>query len=110
MLVYRKGSEGRQSVINWIRPGGTHHLLVADAGPYGWMRLSPDGQRLALTTHESGIASISVYDVKTTEMTRVTTRPGEYTGLTWLPGGILAFGGATGLGLVQPTGSQIRLL
>lgn len=69
------------------------------------MRLSPDGQRLALTTHESGIASISVYDVATTEMTRVTARPGEYTGLTWMPGGSLAFGGATGLGWVQSTGA-----
>jgi serine/threonine-protein kinase len=65
------------------------------------MRLSPDGQRLAVTTHESGIAAISVYDVKSAEMTRLTTRPAEYTGLTWLPSGTLAFGGASGLGWVD---------
>jgi hypothetical protein len=58
------------------------------------MRLSPDERRLAVTTHVSGIASISVYEMKTAEMIRVTTRPGEYTGLTWMPGANLAFGDA----------------
>ena len=101
MLVYRKGTESQRSVINWIHRTGNITSLLSTPGRYGWMRLSPDGQRLALTRHESGIASISIYDLKTTEMTRVTTSPGEYTGLTWLPGGFLAYGGANGLGLVQ---------
>jgi serine/threonine-protein kinase len=103
MLVYRKGSEGRQSVIDWIDRAGTLTSFVAAPGRYGWMRLAPDGRRLALTTHESGIASISVYDVASGEMTRVTTRPGEYTGLTWMPDGALAFGGAAGLGRAAST-------
>jgi eukaryotic-like serine/threonine-protein kinase len=105
MLVYRRGSEGNQSLINWIDRTGRTTPFLSTPGRYGWMRLSPEGQRLALTTQESGIASISVYDVKTTEMSRVTARPGEYTGLTWMPGGNLAFGGATGLGWVQSTGA-----
>jgi Tol biopolymer transport system component len=105
MLVYRKGSEGRQSVINWIDRAGNITAFLSVLGRYGWMRLSPDGHRLALTTHESGIASISVYEMKTTEMIRVTAGPGEYTGLTWMPAGDLAFGGALGLGWVQSTGS-----
>jgi len=101
MVVYRRGAESQRSAIRWIDRSGRSTSLLSTPGRYGWLRLSPDGQRLALTTHESGIASISVYDLKTTEMTRVTPRPGEYTGLTWLPGGVLAFGGAMGLGLVQ---------
>jgi serine/threonine-protein kinase len=105
MLVYRRGSEGNQSMINWIDRTGRTISFLSTPGRYGWMRLSPDGQRLALTTHESGIASITVCDVKTKEMTRVTTRPGEYTGLTWIASGTLAFGGATGLGWVPSTGS-----
>jgi serine/threonine-protein kinase len=105
MLVYRRGSEGNQSMINWIDRTGSTISFLSTPGRYGWMRLSPDGQRLALTTHESGIASITVYDVETKEMTRVTTRPGEYTGLTWITSGTLAFGGATGLGWVPSTGS-----
>jgi serine/threonine-protein kinase len=106
MLVYRRGSEGNHSVINWIDRTGRTTSFLSTPGRYGWMRLSPDGQRLALTTHESGIASISVYDVTTAEMTRVTARPGEYTGLTWMPGGNLAFGGAAGLGWVQSAGAM----
>jgi serine/threonine-protein kinase len=105
LLVYRKGSEGQQSVIDWIDRAGNSSSLLPTPGRYGWIRLSPDGQRLALTTYTSGIASISVYDIKTSQMTRVTTRPGEYTGLTWMPGGRLAFGGAAGLGVVDPGGS-----
>ena len=101
LLVYRKGSESQQSVISWIHRTGTVTPLLSTAGRYGWIRLSPDGQRLALTTQASGIASISVYDLKTTEMTRVTSRPGDYTGLTWLEHGVLAFGGVTGLALLQ---------
>jgi serine/threonine-protein kinase len=101
MLIYRKGAEGQRSVIDRISRSGVSTPLLSKAGHYGWMRLSPDGRQLALTTHESGIAAISVYDLKTTEMTRLTPRPGEYTGLTWLPDGQIAFGGATGLGLVR---------
>jgi serine/threonine-protein kinase len=104
MLVYRRGAESRQSVVNWIDRAERMAPLVSAPGRYGWIRLSPDGQRLALTNHQSGIASISVLDVQTKDMIRVTSRPGDYTGLTWLPGGHLAFGGATGLGRVQSAG------
>jgi hypothetical protein len=103
ILVYRKGAESRQSVVNWIDRAERITPLLSAPGHYGWIRLSPDGQRLALTNHQSGIASISVLNLKTKDMIRVTSRPGEYTGLTWLQGGYLAFGGAAGLGWVQST-------
>jgi serine/threonine-protein kinase len=104
ILIYRKGTESQQSVVNWIDREERITPLLSEPGRYGWIRLSPDGQRLALTNHQSGIASISVLDLKTKDMMRVTSRPGEYTGLTWLQGGHLAFGGATGLGWIQSTG------
>jgi serine/threonine-protein kinase len=104
MLVYRKGAESRQSVVNWIDRAERITPLLSVPGRYGWIRLSPDGQRLAFTNLQSGIASISVLDLKTNEMIRVTSRPGEYTGLTWLRGDHLAFGGATGLAWVPSTG------
>jgi serine/threonine-protein kinase len=102
MVVYRRGAESQRSVINRIDRAGKVTSLVPAPGLFGWMRLSPDGQRLAVTSLESGIATISVYDLETSDLSRVTSRPGEYTGLTWLPGGFLAFGGATGLGVVRP--------
>src|SRR4029450_5331163 len=42
-----------------------------------------------------------IYDVPTTERTGVTTRPGQYTGLTWLSRDIVAFGGANSIGWVR---------
>jgi serine/threonine-protein kinase len=104
MLVYRKGAESRQSVASWIDRAERVAPLLSDPGRYGWIRLSPDGQRLAFTNHQSGIASIFVLDLKTKDVIRVTSRPGEYTGLTWLHSGHLAFGGATGLGWIQSSG------
>ena len=101
MLVYRKGTESQWSVVNRIGRDGTLSALLPTPGRYGWIRMAPDGRRLALTAQESGIATISLYDLGTAELTRLTPRPGEYTGLTWLPGGFVVFGGANGLGLVQ---------
>lgn len=98
VVVYRRGTESQRSVVQWIDRAGRTTPLLSVAGRYGWVRLSPDGQRLALTTYESGIASISIFEPKTNEMVRLTTRPGDYTGLTWLPGDMVAFGGAAGLG------------
>ena len=100
-MVYRKGAEGQRAVVEWMPRTGKNTPLLPTPGRYAWMRLSPDGRRLALTTHESGVASIAVYDLETAETTRVTSHPGEYTGLTWVGGDYLVFGGAGGLGLVQ---------
>jgi serine/threonine-protein kinase len=111
MVIYRKGTESQQSVIASIDRTGNVTPIVSTPGRYGWLRLSPDGERLALTAHDSGIPAISIYNMRTAESTRVTTQPGEYTGLTWLPGGSLVFGGASGLGLVQSdqTGQPVAL-
>jgi eukaryotic-like serine/threonine-protein kinase len=104
LLVYRRGTESEHSVVQWIDRSGRGTALPLSAGRYGWLRLSPDGQRLALTRYESGIASISIYEPKTNDMARLTTRPGDYTGLTWLSDGIVAFGGSAGLGWARSSG------
>jgi serine/threonine-protein kinase len=99
-LLFRKGAESELSVIDWIDRSGkrTPLMSMSKPGRYGWLRLSPDGRRLAFTATESGVASILIYDAQKDETTRVTTRPGDYSGLTWLPNGsVLAFGGAAGM-------------
>jgi eukaryotic-like serine/threonine-protein kinase len=94
-LVYRRGAESGSSVVDWIDRAGKRTPLLAKSGRYAWPRLSPDGQRLAITATESGAGSILLYDITKGETTRITNRPGDYTGLTWLPnGGSLLFGGA----------------
>jgi eukaryotic-like serine/threonine-protein kinase len=94
-LVYRKGAESGLSVVDWIDRAGKRTPLLAKPGRYAWLRLSPDGHRLAVTATESGAGSILLYDIRKDETTRITNRPGDYTGLTWLPNGrSLLFGGA----------------
>lgn len=100
-LVYRKGAESGLSVIDWIDRGGKKTPLLAKPGRYAWLRVSPDGHRLAITATESGAGSILLYDIEKGETTRITNRPGDYTGLTWVPDGTsLLFGGADGLAWV----------
>ena len=100
-LVYRKAAESGLSVVDWIDRAGKRTPLLAKPGRYAWLRLSPDGHRLAITATESGAGSILLYDIQKGETTRITNRPGDYTGLTWLPnGGSLLFGGAGGMAWV----------
>ncbi len=101
MLVYRRGTENRRVVVVSINGREGITPLLPAPGHYSWLRVSPDGRRVALTTQESGIAAIAIYDVPTTERTGVTTRPGQYTGLTWLSRDVVAFGGANGIGWVR---------
>jgi dipeptidyl aminopeptidase/acylaminoacyl peptidase len=84
-LLFRKGAESELSVVEWIDRSGKRMPLLSKPGRYGWLRLSPDGRRLALTATESGVSSILVYDAQKDETTRVTTQPGDYSGLTWSP-------------------------
>jgi Tol biopolymer transport system component len=100
-LVYLKGADSERTVVDWIDRSGVRTPLISKPGRYSWPRLSPDGRRLAITSNESGIATIAIHDVTTQEIRRVTTRPGDYTGLTWLSNRRLAFGGNRGLGWVQ---------
>ena len=97
-LVYRRGAESGLSVVDWIDRAGKRTPLLAKPGRYAWLRLSPDGHRFAITATESGAGSILLHDIQKGETTRITNRPGDYTGLTWLPNGAsLLFGGAGGM-------------
>ena len=101
-LVYRKGAESALSVVDWIDRGGKRTTLLARPGRYTWPRLSPDGRRLAVTATESGAGNILVHEPLTGDTSRITRRPGDYTGLTWLPDGTsLLFGGADGMAWIS---------
>ena len=101
-LVYRRGAESGLSVVDWIDRAGNRTPLLAKPGRYAWLRLSPDSHRLAITATESGAGNILLYDIQKGETTRITNRPGDYTGLTWMPnGGSLLFGGAGGMSWIS---------
>ena len=61
--IYTSAAGGLgQMSINWMDASGETTPLLARPGLYLWPRLSPDGQRLALTTVQGANLSNAVYD------------------------------------------------
>jgi serine/threonine protein kinase len=61
--IYTSAAGGLgQMNIHWMDPGGKTTPLLAKPGLYLWPRVSPDGQRLALTTVQGASQSNAVYD------------------------------------------------
>jgi serine/threonine-protein kinase len=107
MLVFRSEfGSGRFAVARLDRAGNTDSLLPAPES-YQWLRLAPDGQRLAFTTVESGLAGVWIANVRSRERTRAAGASSEYSGLTWLPDGrSLLVGGRGGLSWIDPDGTR----
>ena len=97
MLVYRRGAENQRTVVSWLNGGAP----ILPAGRYSWIRVAPDGRRAAVTTQESGVAAIAIYDLATKQRAGATAKPGQYTGLTWLSRDVVVFGGFNGLGWLR---------
>lgn len=97
-LVYRKGAESGPSVAAWLDRSGAATPLLARPGRYNWLRLSPDGRRLALVATESGTTSIWIHDTQGGETKHLSTPAGDYGGLLWWPTtNLLVFGGLNGM-------------
>ena len=73
-LVYRSGGAagGGLVTVQWLDGAGKTQPLLAKPGFYLSVRLSPDGQRLALTMTEGSSADIWVYEWQRDTMTRLT--------------------------------------
>ncbi|MGD1095997.1 MAG: hypothetical protein ABSB35_28890 [Bryobacteraceae bacterium] len=86
-LVYRSGGgEGGLLTVAWLDDTGKAQPLLAKAGAYGRLSLSPDGQRLALGVTEEPGTSIWVYDWPRDTMTRLTFA-GNNVQPVWSPDG-----------------------
>jgi serine/threonine-protein kinase len=97
---------GGQFLLAWIDETGKTTPLLAKPGQYGWPRLSPDGQRLALTETESGSDVLMVHSIRDNQTMRVETLAGTYGFPLWTRDGqMLVVGGAKGLAVVDPTGA-----
>ena len=103
-LVYRRSAGGGQFVLAWLDATGQPTPLLAKPAQYGWPRLSPDGQRVALTLTESGRDVLLVHDVRDNQTTRVADLAGVCGFPLWTrDGDLLVVGGAKGLAVVEPT-------
>ena len=81
-LVYRGGGVGGGGLLTfqWLDARGKTQPLLAKPGSYQWPSVSPDGQRLALST-----ADVWIYEWKRDTMTRLTFDVGNFP--VWSPDG-----------------------
>ena len=101
-LVYRRSAGGGKFVLAWVDETGQDTPLLTKPAQYGWPRLSPDGQRLALTLTESGSDIVLIHNLRDGQTTRVATE-GKYGSPLWTRDGrLLVVGGAKGLAVVDP--------
>jgi serine/threonine-protein kinase len=71
-LVYRSNRAAGNISIQWLDKAGKLEALSAKEGTYDWLRLSPDGKRLALVIRDGSNSDIWVYDIERGTMSRVT--------------------------------------
>ena len=104
-LVYRSGREASGLLtVQWLDGAGKTQPLLAKTSFYGRPRLSPDGQRLALTVTE-GLRDIWIYELKRDTMTRLTSGgSGDYP--IWSPDGrYIAFQTSGGMSWTRADGA-----
>jgi WD40 repeat protein len=86
-LAYLPGAAGpgTESRLVWVDRKGTEQPLPAAARGYNWVRLSPDGHRIAVSIHEE-TEDVWVYDIARGALTRITSE-GHSGGPIWSPDG-----------------------
>jgi serine/threonine-protein kinase len=84
-LIYRTGGAGGGGLVTvqWLDSAGSMQPMLSKAGAYLYMRLAPDGTRLALTS----AGDINVYDSRRDTMTPLTFGSGAAIQPTWTPDG-----------------------
>jgi serine/threonine-protein kinase len=87
-LVYVLGSELLKGELFWVDHQGVFNSIGAPARVYGSPRLSPDGQRIAVTvwSREKNTSQVYVYDIPSGRLTPVTTE-GKNVWPLWSPDG-----------------------
>ncbi len=117
-LVYSPGgnlSESEQRTLVWVDREGNEESLITEPRSYLHPRLSPNGQRLAVTVAERGNRDVYVYDLARATSNRVTFSAGYNERPIWTPDGErLVYGSEreeTGLFMkaADGTGQEIRL-
>jgi serine/threonine-protein kinase len=84
-LFYQSGSQLSQLLM--VGPGGTARPILGDRRDYAFPRLSPDGQRLAITVGTSDHRDIWVDELSSGTLTRLTTAGATNERPEWSPDG-----------------------
>ncbi len=96
-LVYHRGATLGFKTVQWLDSAGTLQPLLGEPAMYTYPRVSPDGERLAISLPDGPNTSIWVYAWRTGTKTRITEGRGQNVYPVWSPDGryiVFAGGGA----------------
>lgn len=72
MFVYLSSRFSGRTTVQWLHRSGKLEPLMRQTGAYDWIRLSPDGSRLALIENAAS-RDVWVYDPERETMSRITS-------------------------------------
>jgi serine/threonine-protein kinase len=87
MALYQSGGSEGKWTIQWLDSNGKTEPLLAKPGSYWRPRLSPDGERLAVSLTDAGNTDIWIYESRRDTMNRLTFDPGLDLYPVWTPDG-----------------------
>jgi Tol biopolymer transport system component len=90
------------NTLVWVNRQGKEEPLAAAPNQYGFLGISPDGARVAVTVTTGGNEDIWIWDIIRKTMTRLTFDEGSDLVPLWTPDGkrIVYFSGQEGLGRI----------
>jgi Protein kinase domain/WD40-like Beta Propeller Repeat len=108
MVYWRAaGFTEEMTTIQWVDAAGKREPLVSMPRGYRYVRLSPDGGRLAAEVSEGGASDVRVYDLKRETWTQVSLGGGLFFGPAWSPDGqSVVFGSYAGMYWARADGSS----
>ena len=86
IFVYLSSRFTGRTNVQWLDKSGRLEPLIRKPGAYDWIRLSPDGRRIAVIDH-GATGDIWVYDLERETMSRITSPGGVNDMAIWSPDG-----------------------
>jgi len=86
-LVFATPSHEDERQIAWAGPGQSMKPIIADRREFHHARLSPDGNRIAVSVHEQGRYSIWTLELSNKTWRKITTGPHQSFYPIWSPDG-----------------------
>jgi serine/threonine-protein kinase len=84
-LVYQPADE--DATLGWVDLDGRFSPLLSESQGYGYPRLSPDGDRIAVAIGANGRSDIWLYDIASSTPSRLTNAGGSNDRPEWTPDG-----------------------